>query len=716
MLMLLCAVTTWAQLSTQQYYKIKNVTTGHYLKVSGDNTNLKFANDGASLLLLFQIEETGDGKYYIKSEKGETTYYIHASGWNFNATTNEDNKTPFTIDLVEGENAIYSMHQSTSTYAGYAGTDGTSLGESVYCNKSIDNNGKWAFEPVALPRECAFNTEKEYRIKSELSGLYMECVNFGQTSGEGAFQLKEKSANDGQKFKFVNVENENNKYYLQLTTGGTQYYVNAASWNFYAGTESTTPFTINLVEDENAIYSMHQSTSTFTGYAGNKDNGADASAGTKIYNNQPNLNGCTTWFFEEVVDEVVDITYIYMLDGEEFDRETVSAVVGAPYPEYKSLPFGVTPEAQDGVVTKSAEIAVVCEDTLPFEHYNSVDDIKTWYYAQMHYYTDKNYSYRWFIAPAKDGLSIRTQDHEFAVDEVDAHLWGFVGTIKEGFKMVNKATKQAIKSNNSGVAAMAEVANATAFIAMGSAVNAEWFCMKNPAGNYLNAQGSVANASNCDFVINHYEKNDGGSSFFLTEYVAENVTVEVSAAGWATKYFAESVHVPAGVDAYIITGVEDGWITKSQIEKGDVIPANTGVLLEGVEGKCAFGKTVSYNYTLAGNLLNGSVEDTYVEGTAYVLANGNKGVGFYKAELNKNAEGGEGTTHFKNNAGKAYLVLPAAENSAAYYGFDWAGTTGVEDVVVENEVKAIYDLTGRRVEAITAAGIYIINGKKTLVK
>ena len=32
------------------------------------------------------------------------------------------------------------------------------------------------------------------------------------------------------------------------------------------------------------------------------------------------------------------------------------------------------------------------------------------------------------------------------------------------------------------------------------------------------------------------------------------------------------------------------------------------------------------------------------------------------------------------------------------------------------EVKTIYDLTGRRVEAITAPGIYIINGKKALVK
>ena len=43
--------------------------------------------------------------------------------------------------------------------------------------------------------------------------------------------------------------------------------------------------------------------------------------------------------------------------------------------------------------------------------------------------------------------------------------------------------------------------------------------------------------------------------------------------------------------------------------------------------------------------------------------------------------------------------------------------TAIEEVKGENgEVKTIYDLTGRRIDAITAPGIYIVNGKKTLVK
>lgn len=42
--------------------------------------------------------------------------------------------------------------------------------------------------------------------------------------------------------------------------------------------------------------------------------------------------------------------------------------------------------------------------------------------------------------------------------------------------------------------------------------------------------------------------------------------------------------------------------------------------------------------------------------------------------------------------------------------------TAIEDVVAENENAVIYDITGRRVNEITEAGIYIVNGKKVLVK
>ena len=41
---------------------------------------------------------------------------------------------------------------------------------------------------------------------------------------------------------------------------------------------------------------------------------------------------------------------------------------------------------------------------------------------------------------------------------------------------------------------------------------------------------------------------------------------------------------------------------------------------------------------------------------------------------------------------------------------------GIKDITLENSANVIYDITGRRIETITAAGIYIVNGKKALVK
>ena len=411
---------------------------------------------------------------------------------------------------------------------------------------------------------------------------------------------------------------------------------------------------------------------------------------------------------DELFNSTAEVTYNFVCGGVTLATQTVTVAKGEAYPAFNvTLPLGyeITVQKPEGEVTATTvvEIAVVVNnELLPFEAVAEGTPSK-WYYAQMHAFG----GYQWFVAPTEDG-TIKTQGHKFVAGETDAHLWGFVGTVEGGFKMVNKATEQAIKSNNSGVAAMASVEEATAFIAMGSKAGGKWFCLRYPNGDYLNSQSNV---------INHWYDNDNGSSFLLTEYVDEDVTVNVSEAGWATKYFAESVHVPAGVNAYIVTGAENGWITKSQIAEGEVIPANTGILLENA-GEHKFAKTVSYSYTLADNLMRGSVEDTYVEGTAYVLANDSElGVGMYKAKLNKDAEGNVGTTHFLNNAGKAYLVLPAEQSTVAYYGFDWAGTTGIDEITEQRaESKDIYDLTGRRVEAITAPGIYVVNGKKVLVK
>ena len=145
------------------------------------------------------------------------------------------------------------------------------------------------------------------------------------------------------------------------------------------------------------------------------------------------------------------------------------------------------------------------------------------------------------------------------------------------------------------------------------------------------------------------------------------------------------------------------------------MPAETGVILKAEEGDYGFIHSASENVVnVEGNLLEGSVVITYVEGDAYVLANGINGVGLYKALLNKNDQGNAGTTHFLNNANKAYLKL-SEETGAAMFSLDRGeGTTGIQNSELNaQDATVIYDLQGRRVDKMEK-GIYIVNGKKVV--
>ena len=196
--------------------------------------------------------------------------------------------------------------------------------------------------------------------------------------------------------------------------------------------------------------------------------------------------------------------------------------------------------------------------------------------------------------------------------------------------------------------------------------------------------------------------------------VVYTYTLNVTSAGWATLYLDFPATIPAfdGDDAgaYIVTGVKDGnWLNLEKVE--GVLPANTGIIVKANQGDYTFTYSTDEAADVTKNLLKGTIATTSVEGEAYVLGYADEGrteVVFGKAKMNG--------TSWVNNANKAYLPASVA-NGAASYSFRFGeGTTGIENVEVENEVKTIFDLTGRRVEAITAPGIYIVNGKKVLVK
>ena len=210
--------------------------------------------------------------------------------------------------------------------------------------------------------------------------------------------------------------------------------------------------------------------------------------------------------------------------------------------------------------------------------------------------------------------------------------------------------------------------------------------------------------------------SDKAGQICFTEFTASyaipssSYTLSVTDAGWATLYLDFTAAIPADVEAYIVKadGINKDFVTLTQVTS--VLPANTGVIVKASEGNYTFAYSKETLADVTGNLLKGSVADKNVEGEAYVLGNVD-GVGLYKAKMNG--------TSWLNNANKAYLpasAVPASAALSAGFRFDFGGTTAIEEVETEAAETVIYDLTGRRVNEITKAGVYVVGGRKILVK
>lgn len=181
-------------------------------------------------------------------------------------------------------------------------------------------------------------------------------------------------------------------------------------------------------------------------------------------------------------------------------------------------------------------------------------------------------------------------------------------------------------------------------------------------------------------------------------------TLKVDETGWATLYLGCDVTIPEGVEAYTIKEIVENSAVIEQVE--GVVPAKCPVVIKAEAGEYNFAYSAIAGVANEANLLVGTTVKAAEKVAAYILGvpEGETEVALVKVENNE------------NNALCAYLPK-ADEMEADFYTLSIASddnTTAIENVEMANENEEIYDITGRKVNAITVRGIYIINGKKVI--
>lgn len=211
--------------------------------------------------------------------------------------------------------------------------------------------------------------------------------------------------------------------------------------------------------------------------------------------------------------------------------------------------------------------------------------------------------------------------------------------------------------------------------------------------------------------------NSQWAAFPITKdyFVADPVSVEIGAAGAATFSSTEALDFTdvTTVAAYIAKEATSG---NSALEFTRVykVPANTGLIVRNAAGEddgavsadvpvlAGEADDVEGNLFVAATEEIASLPSVDGEYTNYILNKKNGVLGFYKANGKKVA------------AGKAYLKMLTGSGAAEFIGFD-GEVTAIESLTAENANNEIFDLQGRRV-AKAAKGVYIVNGKKVVLK
>ena len=196
--------------------------------------------------------------------------------------------------------------------------------------------------------------------------------------------------------------------------------------------------------------------------------------------------------------------------------------------------------------------------------------------------------------------------------------------------------------------------------------------------------------------------------------MTKTVTLTSAGGGYATFSAAQNYVVPEGVTAYYVSNVDgtENKATMTPINAGGIIPACTGVVLY------KSGVTTDTDITLTSSETYSSVTNSMMPNLADYALPANAGTYYnYTLAIGPTFKHSSGAGTLA--AGKAFLrtTVNATSPTAPVLNIAFGGSaTGIEKVAVEQQANGVYyNLAGQRVAQPTK-GLYIVNGKKVVIK
>ena len=199
-----------------------------------------------------------------------------------------------------------------------------------------------------------------------------------------------------------------------------------------------------------------------------------------------------------------------------------------------------------------------------------------------------------------------------------------------------------------------------------------------------------------------------------------------SSAQWGTYFTDQAFVMPEGLTGCVIDGVESSKLHCNAIyPSGSTVPASVALLVHGELGTYymfAPAEGSDEPSAPATNYLKGTLTDQMIQAETnhvyyqltYGTIEGERKFGFFFGTQNGGA--------FKNKAHKAYLDL-TTDMAEMVQGFSLPMdfSTGINDAVVSSAKPLdIYTISGLKVNTKSTdklpAGVYIINGKKKIIK